>query len=249
MTDTPLADIRIGQITSQWAENNHLFVSYKSQQDSTNALAKSEAFEENLLQESLCLYLTDHQTAGRGRGKNTWLDAQPGSSLLSSWSFLLSVKPQPTTACLVGLAVYRACTATWPFLPWNLKAPNDIYIGDKKVAGILLETLVQGDDVRLIVGFGFNVTASPELETATSLIESLPTGVPLLGQDYLAFLDRFLFELTDAVSHCEEQLSPTDQLSLLMALNFHPLLKEKYTGLEADGSLHIGDKKISWMDL
>lgn len=248
--DTPLADIRIGQVTSQWAESNHLYVSYKTQQDSTNSLAKKEAFEESLLEESLCLYVTDHQTAGRGRGKNTWLDAHHGSALLSSWSFLLGIKPQPTTSCLVGLAVYRACSTTWPFLPWNLKAPNDIYIGDKKVAGILLESLVQGSDVRLIIGLGFNVTASPEeVETATSLIESLPQGAPLLGQDYMAFLDRLLFELTDAVSHCDEALSPTDQLSLLTALNQHPLLKEKYTGMEADGSLLIGDKKINWTTL
>lgn len=248
--DTPLTDIRIGQITSQWAENNHIFVSYKSQQASTNDMAKEEAFEENLLEESLCLYVTDHQTAGRGRGKNTWIDSQPGSSLLSSWSFLLGIKPQPTTSCLIGLATYRACSSTWPFLNWNLKAPNDIYIGDKKAAGILLESLIQGDDVRLIIGFGFNVTSSPaNVDTSTSLMESLPAGAPLLGQDYTAFLDRLLFELTDAISHSDEPLSSTDQLSLLKALNQHPLLKEKYTGMESDGSLLIGEKKISWMNL
>lgn len=247
--DTPLADIRIGQVTSQWAENNHLFVSYRPQEESTNELAKEEAFAENLMAESLCLYLTDHQTAGRGRGSHSWTDSRPGSSLLSSWSFLLGVKPQPTTSCLVGLAVYRACSTTWPFLPWNLKAPNDIYLHDKKVAGILLENLIQGDEVRLIVGLGFNVTASPpNIDTAISLLEALPAGAPLLGQDYLAFLDRLLFELTDAVSRCDESLSPTDQLSLLMALNQHPLLKEKYTVIDADGSLHVGEKKISWMN-
>lgn len=248
--DTPLMDIRIGQVTSHWAENNHLYVSYKSQQDSTNNLAKEEAFEENLLEESLCLYITDHQTAGRGRGQKTWLDSQPGSCLLSSWSYLLGVKPQPTTSCLIGLAVYRACVSTWPFLDWNLKAPNDIYIGDKKVAGILLETLSQGDEVRLIIGLGFNITSSPdEVETATSILQSLPSGAPLLGQDYTAFLDRLLFEMTDVVSHCDEGLTTSDQLSLLTALNRHPLLKEKYTGMEADGSLMIGEKKISWTTL
>lgn len=250
MSDTPLADIRIGHITSQWAEGNHLYVSYSKEMESTNSLAKEEAFAENLMEESLCLYVTDHQTAGRGRGKNSWLDARPGSSLLTSWSFLLGIKPQPTTSCLIGLAIYRACSTTWPFLPWNLKAPNDIYLGEKKVAGILLENVAQGDEVRLIIGLGLNVTASPdEVETSTSLVESLPTGAPLLGQDFMAFLDRLLFELTDAVSHAEESLSPTDQLSLLTALNQHPLLKEKYTGMEADGSLWVNDKKINWTSL
>lgn len=248
--DNPLNDIRIGDVTSRWAQNNHIYSNYKPVIDSTNTLAKKEAFVEELLEESLCLYVTDHQTAGRGRGKNSWSTEIPGSALLSSWSYLLGVSPQPTTAPLVGLAVFRACATTWPFLAWNLKAPNDIYIGDKKVAGILLETLQQGGDVRLIVGLGLNVTSSPEeIETATSLVEALPRGVPLLGQDYMAFLDRLLFEMTDAVSHAEEPLSPTDQQSLLMALNLHPLLNEKYTGMEQDGSLLIGEKKINWSQL
>jgi len=248
--DSPLFDIKIGEVSAKWAEGNHLYVSYSKQIDSTNNLAKSEAFAETLMAEALCLYVTDHQTAGRGRGKNTWSDERPGSSLLSSWSYLLAVKPQPTTSCLVGLAVYRACSTTWPFLKWNLKAPNDIYLGDKKVAGLLLENVMQGDEVRLIIGLGMNITGSPEtVPTATSLVGSLPRGIPLLGQDWMAFMDRMLFELTDAVSHCEDSLSLTDQQSLLMALNLHPLLSEKYTGMDADGSLFVGDKKISWSAL
>lgn len=248
--DTPLADIRIGQITSQWAESNHLAVNYKPQVESTNTIASEEAFTEKLFEESLVLYLTDHQIAGRGRGDNVWLTAKSGASLLSSWSFQLGVKPQPTISCLAGLALYRACSATWPFLAWNLKAPNDIYVGDKKIAGLLIESLIQGDDIRLIIGLGFNITAAPEsIKTASSLVQSLPAGAPLLGQDYIAFLDRLLFELTDAVSHSEEPLSTTDQMSLLKALNQHPLLQEKYTGMKADGSLLIGDKQISWNTL
>ena len=248
--DSPLSDIKIGHVTSQWAEGNGVFVSYKASMDSTNALAKTEAFEEQMFEESLALYLTDHQTAGRGRGKNTWTDDMVGSSLLSSWSYLLNATPQPTTTCLIGLALYRACSTTWPFLLWSLKAPNDIYLGSKKVAGILLETLVQGDDVRLVIGIGLNVTSSPDaVETATSIVEELPPGIPLLGQDWMTFLDRLLLELTDSVSKAEEKLSRTDCMSLLVALNKLPLLKEKYTGMSADGSLHIGEKKINWTEL
>lgn len=247
MSDSPLNDIRIGDVSAKWAERNQLYVSFHKALNSTNDLAKREAFEENLLQESLCLYLTDHQTEGRGRGSNTWTQDRPGGALISSWSYLIGTKPQPTTSCLVGLAVYRACSTTWPFLPWNLKAPNDIYIANKKVAGLLIENVIQDDETRLIIGLGFNVISSPqEVGNSTSLAEALPSGVPLLGQDWMAFLDRLMFELTDAVSHCEEQLSPTDQCSLLMALNLHPLLKEKFTLIDPDGSLVTATKKIPW---
>ncbi|UYL07485.1 biotin--[acetyl-CoA-carboxylase] ligase [Bdellovibrio sp. SKB1291214] len=249
-SENPMSEIRIGDVTAKWARNNHLHVEYKAQTESTNATAKELAFEEDLLEQALCLFITDQQTAGRGRGKNTWTTDQVGSALLSSWSYLLPIMPQPTASCLVGLAVYRACSTTWPFLKWNLKAPNDIYIGDKKVAGILLENVAQGDEVRFIIGLGVNITSSPEsVETSTSVLESLPEGAPLLGEDYTGFLDRLAFELSDAASHCDQPLSPTEQLSLLTALNLHPLLKEKYTAMEADGSLYMGAKKISWADL
>jgi BirA family biotin operon repressor/biotin-[acetyl-CoA-carboxylase] ligase len=250
MSDTPLNDIRIGEITSKWAEGNNLYTSYHKMLESTNELAKREAFEENLLEQNLCLYLTDNQTQGRGRGGNTWTQARSGSALISSWSFLIGAKPQPITSCLVGLAVYRACSTTWPFLPWNLKAPNDIYVGNKKVAGLLIENVIQDDETRLIIGLGLNVIATPEdVPTATSLVQSLPASIPLLGQDWMSFLDRLLFEITGAVSQCEEPLSTTDQYSLLMALNLHPLLKEKYIKVEADGSLVTTTKKIPWSTL
>jgi BirA family biotin operon repressor/biotin-[acetyl-CoA-carboxylase] ligase len=243
-------DIRIGEVTSRWAENNHLFVSYHKTLDSTNDLAKEEAFEEDLLDESLCLYVTDNQTQGRGRGDHTWSQGSVGGALLSSWSYLTNAKPQPTLSCLVGLSLYRACSTTWPFLPWNLKAPNDIYIGPKKVAGLLIENVLQDDETRIIVGLGLNVFSSPQdISAAASIAACLPAGVPLLGQDWMAFLDRWLFELTDAISHCEESLSPTDQFSLLTALNQHPLLSEPYSMIEKDGSLVVGERKIPWSSL
>lgn len=251
MIETPLEDIQIGAITKEWAIANQLYVHYESSLKSTNDLAKTKAFDEGLMSEPLCLFLTDHQTSGRGRGKNTWQDASPGSALLSSWGYLLNAKPQPTTSCLVGLAVYRALTATWPFLAWNLKAPNDIFIGEKKVAGILLESVLQADEVRIIVGLGINVIKAPtEVPTSGSILESLPVGTPLLGQDWTSFLERLLFEITDAISRCEEPLSTTDQMSLLKALNDNPNLQEYYEKVESTGSLILeSGKSVAWWEL
>ncbi len=249
--ETPLGDIQIGAITKNWATANQLYVHYETTLKSTNDIAKAKAFDESLMSEPLCLFLTDHQTAGRGRAKNTWLDAAAGSSLLSSWSYLLNAKPQPTTTCLVGLAVYRALVATWPFLSWSLKAPNDVYVGEKKVAGILIESVLQGDEVRIIVGLGINVLNSPtEISTSGSILESLPAGTPLLGQDWTSCLDRLLFEITDAVSRCEEPLSTTDQRSLLKALNENPHLKEYYEKVESTGTLVFeSGKTVNWSEL
>ena len=249
--DSPLNDIRIGEVSKKWAESNQLYVHHEKSMASTNDFAKSEAFDEGLLQEALCLFLADDQSAGRGRGKNVWIGGTPGHALLSSWSYLIMAKPQPITSCLMGLAVYRALVATWPFLAWSLKAPNDIYIGELKVAGILLENVIQGDEVRVVIGLGINVLSSPpEVPTAGSIVGSMPRGIPLLGQDWTSFLDRLLYELTDALSYCESPLNPPTRMSLLKALNDNPNLKEYFERIEADGTMITeSGKTIHWSEL
>lgn len=250
MQDSPLNDIRIGQITDQWAKSQKISSYYFPAIDSTNTKAKADAFSEEAFNEHLILYVTDHQTAGRGRGHNTWSDAGKGAQLLSTWSFMLEDSLHATAAPMMGLALYRAATSTWPFLNWNLKAPNDLYLGDKKVAGLLLESLSQGNDHRLLVGLGLNVISTPEeITTATSLVKELSHDTPLLAEDWISFLERLVFELAISVQLAHEPMSSTSTRALLHALNLHPLLTEKYLSLDQNGNLSTPTRKISWMEL
>ena len=97
------------------------------------------------------------QTAGRGRHGRTW-DAAPGSSLLVS----VLLRPGPGLApsrlhlavAAVALAARDACSSVAGFVP-DLKWPNDLVVGDAKLAGILAE--VEADAV--VVGLGLNVSA------------------------------------------------------------------------------------------
>lgn len=250
MNDSPLADIRIGQVTHQWAQAQKIKSDYTKQLDSTSLKAKTNAFSEDALNEQLILYVTDQQTAGRGRGKNTWSHSSVGAQLFSTWSFMIDQPAQPTLSPLIGLAVYRAAQSTWPFLDWSLKAPNDIYLGDKKVAGLLIETLSQGADHRLLIGFGFNVISAPsDVTTATSLVDALSETTPLLAEDWIAFLERLLFEFSFSLQLSFEPLNTTSIAALLVALNKHPLLQEKYESLDPEGNLKTATKNISWTEL
>lgn len=130
------------------------------------------------------------QTAGRGQAGNSW-EAEPGKNL--TFSTLLRPDDIPVEAffrlnMLVSLAVVNAinseafngCRAT-------IKWPNDIYIGDKKVCGILIENLL-GEKKYAIAGVGLNVNQRVFVSNApnpTSL--ALETGhewelEPLLEQ-------------------------------------------------------------------
>jgi BirA family biotin operon repressor/biotin-[acetyl-CoA-carboxylase] ligase len=100
----------------------------------------------------------DLQTAGRGRLDRTW-EAQPGTSLLVS--ILLRPVDLPAArwhllTAAAGLAARQACQQAAGFTP-DLKWPNDLLVGDGKLAGILAEA--RGSAV--VIGMGCNVHAAP----------------------------------------------------------------------------------------
>lgn len=248
--DASLDDVRIGQVSHSWAKTQKIKSYYSQQIDSTNLKAKNEAFTPDSLNEQMTIYFTDSQTAGRGRGSNTWVSTNPGSQLLSTWSFMLQDHVLPVLSPLIGLSLYRACSATWPFLKFSLKAPNDLYLNDKKVAGLLIETVSQAEDIRLLIGLGLNVLASPaDVPTSTSILAELPKNAPLLAQDWITFLERFLFEISIAIQQAAEPMDTTVTTALTYALNLNPNLKEKFTQVLEDGTLVSANKKTNWSEL
>jgi BirA family biotin operon repressor/biotin-[acetyl-CoA-carboxylase] ligase len=156
----------------------------------------------------------------------------------------------PIVSPLIGLALYKAASATWPYLDWSLKAPNDLFVGGKKIAGILLETISQGDDHRLLIGLGFNAIKSPlELSTAVSLAKALPDDTPLLAQDWISFLERLVFEFSFSLQQSFEPLNPSTRQALLFALNKNSQLTEKYISIDESANMKTDSKTISWQEL
>jgi len=113
--------------------------------------------------------LADEQTAGIGRLGRTWL-SPPGTGIYCSVLLRLKLAPAsaPIASLLVGLAAADAIQKTTNLL-CDLRWPNDVLIGERKVAGIL--TQLVNDCV--IAGIGINVNQlsfPPDLRTpATSL--------------------------------------------------------------------------------
>jgi BirA family biotin operon repressor/biotin-[acetyl-CoA-carboxylase] ligase len=113
------------------------------------------------------------QTQGRGRQGRTWT-APPGKALLYS-AIVRPLGPRHVLLPLaVPLAVAEAAEALAPGIECGLKWPNDVLVGRRKLAGILIEARPQ--DGWAVVGVGLNLTIAPaefpeELRaTATSLV-------------------------------------------------------------------------------
>jgi BirA family transcriptional regulator, biotin operon repressor / biotin---[acetyl-CoA-carboxylase] ligase len=147
--------------------------------------------------------VADHQTAGRGRFDRRW-EAPPGSSLLVS----VLLRPAPhgdaahdashwavmAAALALADAVDKVAGVTA-----ELKWPNDLVVGDRKLAGLLGER--EGD--ALVIGAGCNVEweAFPPELAATSTACNLEAGRSV---DRDALLDQFLAGLATELDALEQ---------------------------------------------
>lgn len=100
--------------------------------------------------------LADHQTAGRGRRGRAWT-APPGSALLFSCLLrpLLPPSRWPEVALMAGCAVAEGLEQATGVVA-RLKWPNDVLVGHRKVAGILVEGVV-GEPPLVVLGIGVNM--------------------------------------------------------------------------------------------
>ncbi len=125
--------------------------------DSTNNYLQT-LFDNNSLEEGTVV-ISQEQTMGRGQRGNSW-QSLPGDGLYASILFLpsnFSVENQYylNKAIACGTARYIASAVNDDV---KIKWPNDILIGDKKVAGILIENSIRGNLISsVIAGIGINL--------------------------------------------------------------------------------------------
>ncbi len=232
--------------TQKWCQKAQVNCHFSPEVTSTNDWAKSEAFS---VPGQVRLYLTQHQTAGRGRGSNSWTDQGQDQALLSSWSIPLGAPPSPVLSPLIGLAVYRALSGTWLFPDWGLKPPNDIWVKNKKIAGLLIEIVQQGSQTQLIIGLGINLLGSAPLITGTTLQQALG-AVPLQLPDWLAFLDRLWMEFALTLTQCETGLTLNQSENLKYAINRSQSMPLPIEQVLPTGDLiQQGGHRVLWQDL
>ena len=122
--------------------------------DSTNRWIREREAD----QTALCV-VAEYQTAGKGCGTNSW-ESERGKNL----TFSLLIHPEGISAkeqFFISEAVSVAiCETLAPYIynKVEIKWPNDIYVGDQKICGILIENRLQGTEIKdSIIGIGLNV--------------------------------------------------------------------------------------------
>lgn len=129
--------------------------------DSTNHWLKAHG-------EGTMVVVADFQTAGKGCGSNSW-ESERGQNLTFSMLIhpeALEAKAQFRITEVVSVALCNTLER-YIYKEVDIKWPNDIYVGDQKICGILIENRLQGSVIKdSIIGIGLNVNQQAFLSDA-----------------------------------------------------------------------------------
>ena len=208
--------------------------------DSTNRWLKDQRSSD------VSVVVADYQTAGKGCGSNSW-ESERGKNL--TFSVLLHPKEIPASCQfriseIVSVAPRKVLEQY--LSPLTIKWPNDIYVGDRKICGILIENRLQGSSILdSIVGIGLNVNQ-------TAFLSDAPNPVSMkqvLGRevDREELLQLFLKELEAVYAMDIESLSADYRQSLYRRDGFYDyqdaggMFKAKLLNVQDDGRLVLLD--------
>lgn len=161
--------------------------------DSTNSQLMKKLQDGQPLQKGSVL-VAEAQTAGRGRRGNPWFSPF-GSNLYFSmyWQLEQGIQAAMGLSLVIGIAVAEVLESQYR-LPVKLKWPNDIYLQQKKLAGILIELAGQSHaQCDLVIGLGLNIrmpnTAERQIDQAwTDLQQHL--DMPVNRNQLIALLQQ-----------------------------------------------------------
>jgi len=126
--------------------------------NSTNVYLYDKISENNDISDMVVV--AAHQTAGRGMDKNRW-ESEAGKNLLFSIALnvnFLEAENQFKISQAVSVAIVETLQKIVISDKFFIKWPNDIYFGDKKLAGMLIQNTVEGRMMGVsIIGIGLNV--------------------------------------------------------------------------------------------
>ena len=214
---------------------------------STNETASALLAEGHLPQGSVII--TDHQTKGKGQRGNSW-ESEPGKNLTCSIILkprFLPVQKQFELTVVTSLAVVNTLEELG--LPLGqVKWPNDVYYGDAKIAGILIENTVRANQLEhAVVGIGLNVNqVNFQVNHATSIClelqqtQSLPHVFDLLYRHLAEYYDLLRTHETEKLRN--KYLSKLRGYGVLRTyrdLKNDQVIKAKITGVSNSGQLQL----------
>lgn len=195
--------------------------------DVTDSTNNQLIFDKNLLEDK-CVYAALFQTAGKGQRGNHW-ESRSGENLTFSILFRptsIASNQQFTISEAVALGVVDYLRLKG--ISAKIKWPNDIYIGDKKICGILIENTISNDKLTYsVAGIGLNLNQKhfdSDAPNPTSL--ALESGLSFSPKEELPILLSCIFAHYEQLQSIKFDLLEKRYTSQLYRLNeFHTYIQ------------------------
>lgn len=182
-----------------------------------------------------------HQDSGKGRQGRRWHSIDGnfyGSTLVR---LRPTDPPAPSLTLVAGLALIEAVEAEAAGAPLMLKWPNDLMLGDAKLAGILLER--SGD--RVVVGFGVNLAGAPELpDRRTASLRGLrdiraQAFTPVLAAKFAQLLG--VWRNSEPAQFAQAWMARAHPVGTMLEVHGGPdeRITGTFEGIEPDGAMRL----------
>jgi len=184
---------------------NFRLIKYK-QLVSTNVKAIS-LYQDNKATDGAVI-IADEQTGGKGNSNNKW-ESEPGKNLTFSILFkpdFIEPSEQFIITQLISLSIQENLESILRKKSVTIKWPNDIYVGDKKIAGILIQNFIRGNSIDMsVIGVGLNASQEMFISDApnpTSIIIESGMDCPLdnLLEDILETFSQYISKYQNETS-------------------------------------------------
>ncbi len=183
------------------------------------------------------------QEKGRGRRGRSWVSAK--GNLFATFVLPCALQHKTFISFVAALALYKALD-TQGVKDLSLKWPNDVLLGGKKIAGILIEILEESQDFSVLsIGIGVNREHAPELVEvlypATSLKAS---GYSIALCDLLEGLKTYLLAYLNDLAQghwpdlCDQWISLRDKRHAMMTIQQGDrVIKGSFHNIDKEGCL------------
>ena len=214
--------------------------------DSTNSYLASTKYS---TKPQICI--TREQTKGKGQHGRNWVSQKDGSIIFSMRKSFNEGVNLNGLSLIAGMAIIKSIEAECQLSGLKIKWPNDIYYGDKKLAGILMENTHYKSNQLVLVGVGINyqLVDTNEIDEPWVDLSRILNKLPNFQQLTAKIINNILFFLEDfQINGLSNLLSEWHHYDMLKGVRIK--FRESNIELQGqiDGITHQGALKVLTKD-
>ena len=214
--------------------------------DSTNSYLSSTKYS---TKPQICI--TREQTKGKGQHGRNWVSQKDGSIIFSMRKSFNEGMNLNGLSLIAGMAIIKSIEAECQLSGLKIKWPNDIYYGDKKLAGILMENTHYKSNQLVLVGVGINyqLVDTNEIDEPWADLSRILNKLPNFQQLTAKIINNILFFLEDfQINGLSNLLSEWHHYDMLKGVRIK--FRESNIELQGqiDGITHQGALKVLTKD-